>query len=69
MKKIAVFSFGNRTAKVYRDSEWQEYRVKFYVAGTHMDAADYHTDDREDAMDTAKVAIEDERQWQQENAK
>ena len=41
------------TAKVYRDTDWQEYRVKFYVRGQHQQDADYHTDCKEDAHSTA----------------
>lgn len=45
----------NRTAKVYRDAEWEEYRVIFFkdgkkVPGTvHGLTTDYHTDDKQDA--------------------
>ena len=46
------------TAKVYRDSEWGEYRVRFYRAGQHLQNADYHTDDKEDAHDTARGQLE-----------
>lgn len=59
MKRIAVFhsSIGH-TAKVYKDYEWQEYRVKFYSPeGQHMENADYHTDDKTDALDTARSLI------------
>lgn len=41
-------------AKVYWDSAWREYVVKFYnSSGEHMDASDYHTDDKSDALGTA----------------
>lgn len=58
MRKIAEFrdTTNNNTAKVYRDVEWDEYRVKFFDAqGKHLDAADYHTDDKEDALNTAGI--------------
>jgi hypothetical protein len=42
------------TAKVYRDSEWQEWRVKFYVDGAHLVNADYHTNDKVDAQGMAR---------------
>jgi len=32
----------NEVAKVYKDNEWQEYRVKFYVNGIYQIDADYH---------------------------
>lgn len=44
---------GNR-ARVYHNTEWGEYIVKFYNSdGIHMDASDYHTSDKQDANDTA----------------
>ena len=36
--------------RVYRDVEWNEYRVKHYVNGQHLVEADYHTDDKEEAL-------------------
>jgi len=48
-----------RSAKVYKDTEWGEHRVKFYnEKGEHQTKADYHTDDAEDAHDTAKAYTE-----------
>jgi len=41
-------------AKVYKDRDWGEHRVKFYSPeGKHHTESDYHTDDVEDAHDTA----------------
>jgi hypothetical protein len=55
MKLIGKHGEGAKTAKVYRDHEWGEFRVKFYTDGKHEgEEADYHTDDRGDANDTAK---------------
>ena len=42
-------------AKVYKDKDWGEHRVKFFSPeGKHYSQADYHTDDAEDAHDTAQ---------------
>jgi len=41
-------------AKVYWDSEWEEYRVKFYRFGEDYTGCDYHTDDHDDAKATAR---------------
>lgn len=46
-----------RFARVYRDSEWNEYRVRFFRGGKYESAADYHTDDKQDALDTATFVI------------
>lgn len=44
-------------AKVYRDSEFDEHRVKFFKDGKHLKNADYHTDNVEDAHGTAKAEL------------
>lgn len=46
------------TAKVYKDTDWNEYRVKFYVRGQHQQDADYHTEDKQDAHDTAQGQLQ-----------
>lgn len=55
MRKVGSFfnTATGKTANVYRDSEWQEYRVKFYRNGVYQKDADYHCDDRLDADQTA----------------
>lgn len=46
------------SAKVYKDTEWGEHRVKFYdKEGKHLPDADYHTDDVEDAHGTAQAEL------------
>lgn len=43
------------SAIIYRDSVWQEFRVRFSYAGTGpVPEADYHTQDESDAVSTAK---------------
>lgn len=47
------------SVKVYRDAEWSEYVVKsFDAAGRHEEDGDYHTDDYDDARDTALAICE-----------
>ena len=42
-------------AKVYKDKDWGEHRVKFFSPeGKHESGSDYHTDDVSDAHDTAQ---------------
>ena len=54
MRLIRTYAGPTCYAKVYRDVEWNEYRVKFHVADTgYLTEADYHTDDKQDALDTA----------------
>lgn len=56
-RKIATVESGPVKALVQRDSEWQEYRVRLYVANTLQVNADYHTDDKEDAVSTAHAMV------------
>jgi len=45
---------GKKVAKVYRNAEWEEWVVRHHVDGKHQKKADYHTNDKNDAHDTAK---------------
>jgi len=56
-KLLQTQSGGKMTAKVYRDSETNEFVVKFYVDGVYQTEADYFTDDKQDAMDTARSQV------------
>lgn len=47
-----------RQARVYRDVEFNEYRVKLYINGVWRADADYFTDDKADALQTANVMVE-----------
>lgn len=40
--------------KIYKDSDWGEFRVKHFENGKHQKDADYHTDDLEDAKSTGE---------------
>ena len=58
LRKLTAFTAKTqgqvRAAVVYRDVEWNEYRVKFYRDTVYQEEADYHDDDKQSAMDTAK---------------
>jgi hypothetical protein len=49
----------SKEAKVYKDKEWGEFRVKHFIDGQHQAKADYHTDDLDDAHGTAKKHIKE----------
>ncbi len=56
LRKVAtvlgnVDSIGD--AVIYRDVEWNEYRVLVFVNGEYSPGSDYHTDDKQDAESTA----------------
>lgn len=60
-----VSTHGNtsgKQAKVYKDSELGEHKVKFFVDGVHQKDADYHTDDKEDAKGTANTFVKEGRE-------
>jgi hypothetical protein len=59
LKLLKTYTAGNHAAKVYKDTDWDEHRVKFFSGDTHHKDADYHTDDVEDAHDTAKTQLRD----------
>lgn len=61
-------SYQQKRARVYHDPEWREFVVRFYAGGLHMDGSDYHTDDYEDAVATARAAVRDEREWCEANS-
>lgn len=47
------------SAKVYFDNEWNEYIVKYYDGKIQMpEGTFYHTDDKEDAINTAYAELE-----------
>ena len=56
--RTIAFEHEGPFAKVYRDSEWDEFTVKLFDAsGQHMPKSDYFTSDKEDAVETAKVMV------------
>lgn len=57
LKLIATHSNGNDHAKVYRNSEYNEYQVKYHKNGKHLKNADSFHDDKEDAHATAKHQV------------
>jgi hypothetical protein len=52
-----VHGAGSKSAKVYKNNEFGEYQVKHYTNGEHHKDADYHTDDKQDANETAKKHV------------
>jgi hypothetical protein len=52
---IDTISDGSAQVKVYYDSELEEYCCKLYVGGAYRSNADYFTNDKSDALDTARA--------------
>lgn len=56
-RKILTLTGPDMVAKVYRDSEWDEYRVTVAKHGeTPNPEASYHTSDKEEAIQHALAA-------------
>ena len=55
MRLIATITHEQKRAKVYRSED--EFVVRFYDHATYLSEADYFTDDREDAVNTAEIQI------------
>lgn len=47
----------NRKAVGVYDEDLDEWCVKFYIDGKHQKRADYFTNDRDDAVGTAKLEV------------
>jgi hypothetical protein len=58
LKLIDTINLENKTAKIYKDSDVNEFKVKFFVDGNYVgEKADYHTDDKQDAISTANSEL------------
>lgn len=55
LKKLNEIRVGCSVVKIYKDSFTLEYICKLHVAGRHNSEADYYTDDKDDALLTARV--------------
>lgn len=58
---IRHIRWGRHEVIIMRNPEWNEYIVRFFPNGRADMAADYHTDSRADALDTACTWIAKER--------
>jgi hypothetical protein len=73
LKLIHTHTNGDRTAKVYRDSEYDEHRVKYFTNGEHHKDADSHHDfmryDKEDKKNSLEDAHRGAKNWVNEKRK
>lgn len=64
MRKVWSVRDGLWEVIVYRDSEWQQYKVVTRWSGGDMgESKYYYTTDRQDAIDTAGRILEDNVEW------
>lgn len=57
-RKVDEFESGTHKATIHKDTDTGEYKVKFHTDGKHLKDADYFTDEKDDAIGTAKHQIE-----------
>ena len=59
LKLVKTFPAGsnNLSAKIYRDSDYNGYLVRFFENGKHREEADYDTQDLQEAIGTAEYSI------------
>lgn len=58
MKLIQSFPFEGGAVKVYWSKEWEEFQVRRVVGGKHREAETYHTNDKADALATARTMVQ-----------
>lgn len=58
MKKIMTVRANNSFVNIMDNEEWGEYVCKLFVNGEYMKECDYHTDDKDDAEQTAMAMLE-----------
>lgn len=57
MSRFHTESNGRKTAKVFYEMLWGEYRVMLFIDGEWHAGADYHTNDKADAIATAAAMV------------
>ena len=57
LKKTVTGSNPAKSSKIYKDMDYNEYRVRHYQDGKHLEKADYFASDMDDANDTANEFV------------
>ena len=57
LKKTVFGSNPAKSSKIYKDMDYNEYRVRHYQDGKHLEKADYFASDMDDANDTANEFV------------
>jgi hypothetical protein len=60
MRLIHIFHKSSGViARVFHSAEYEEFTLRFYVGKDHLADLDYFTDNREDALATARVQLKE----------
>lgn len=62
-----TYTHGDDSANLYKDHEWDEYRVKYFKNGKHLHKADSHHSDKEDAHSTAQHQVKNLKEDEYDN--
>jgi len=57
LKKTVTGSNPAKSSKIYKDMDYNEYRVRHYQDGKHLEKADYFASDMDEANDTANEFV------------
>ena len=66
---VQRFQHGRATCTVRYSSDWQEYTVLLSVDGVDQPEADYCTDDKTDALQTAQAMAEQAHKTAEQNTR
>lgn len=58
MKLILEVTKGFKRVTIHRDSQLDKFKCKLFYHGKHYEPADYYTDDKQDAIGTAKLMLQ-----------
>ena len=56
-KLVTTVTGSKSSCKVYLDKDWDEYQCELFVKGVWQKDATYHTDDKQDALDSANAMV------------
>lgn len=57
LRLITTISFNANLAKIYKDTDWQEYRTKYYQNGNYLTDCDSFADTKQEAIETANYLV------------
>lgn len=56
--RVRTLKLNNNKAEIFFNDDLEEYMVKWFFAGKHIPNADYFTDDKNDAYETARIQLD-----------
>lgn len=56
--KVRSLKLNRNRADIFFNDDLEEYLVKWFFEGKHLEGADYFTDDKSDAYETARIQLD-----------